>query len=152
MQDREIVENALFHFFQVPVVLVENLLGLGNIHPGIAHLGPGQGHQPFKVGTRDVVVGRRRRHLRQAPQLPHRLLPGFFRHAGGFNFLSEFLDLLLFVGLAQFLLDRLQLFAQVVLALALRDLVLDVRLNLGAELQHLHFPRQLPVQSLEAHL
>ena len=73
------------------------------------------------------------------------------RHARGFDLLAQFLDFLLLVGLAQFLLDGLHLLAQVVLALALRDLVLDVGLNLGAELQHFHFPRQLPVQALQAH-
>ena len=81
-----------------------------------------------------------------------RLLLGLFGHSRGFDLLAEFFDFLLLVGLTQFLLNGFHLLAQVVLTLALRDLVLDVRLNLGAELQHLHFPRQLPVQALQTNL
>ena len=48
--------------------------------------------------------------------------------------------------------DGLHLLAQVVLALALRDLVLDIGLDLGAQLEHFHFPRQHPVQALQSPL
>ena len=52
--------------------------------------------------------------------------------------LAQLVDLgLLLVALAELLLDRLQLLAQEVLALALVDLRLDLRLDLGAELDHL---------------
>ena len=52
--------------------------------------------------------------------------------------LAQLVDLgLLLVGLAELLLDRLELLAQVVLALALVDLRLDLGLDLGAELDHL---------------
>ena len=52
--------------------------------------------------------------------------------------LAQLVDLgLLLVALAELVLDRLQLLAQEVLALALVDLGLDLRLDLGAEPDHL---------------
>ncbi len=45
----------------------------------------------------------------------------------------------LVVAFAEFLLDRLHLLAQEVLALVLADLGLDLRLNLGPELEHFEF-------------
>ena len=61
-----------------------------------------------------------------------------FGHAGGFDLLAQLLDLALaFVLLAQLLLDGLELFAQVVVALRLLHLVLHLGLDLGAQLLHL---------------
>ena len=58
--------------------------------------------------------------------------------AGRLDPLAQLVDLgLLLVALAQLLLDRLELLAEEVLALALVDLRLDLRLDLGAELDDL---------------
>ena len=99
-----------------------------------------------------MIIRRRRRHLGQTSQLPVRLFLGLFRHPRGVDLFAQLLHLLLLVGLTEFLLNGLHLFAQVILTLALRHLILNVRLNLGAELQHLHFPCQLPVQAFQPNL
>ena len=59
--------------------------------------------------------------------------------------LAQLVDLgLLRVALAELLLDRLQLLAQEVLALALLHLGLDLRLDLRAELDHLELAAEDP--------
>ena len=63
-------------------------------------------------------------------------LLGLLGHPGRLDLLAERVDLLrALVGLAQLLLDRLQLLAQVVLALGLGDLRLHLGLDLDAQLE-----------------
>ena len=63
---------------------------------------------------------------------------GLLGQSGRLDPLAQLVDLgLLLVLLAELVLDRLQLLAQEVLALALVDLRLDLGLDLGAELDHL---------------
>ena len=59
---------------------------------------------------------------------------------------------MVFVGFAQFLLDRLHLLAQVVFALGLLHAVLHFALNLVAKLLDFHFLRQVLVDLVEADL
>src|SRR3972149_6472728 len=85
-----------------------------------------------------VRRGRRGRRGGEPVQLAERLLPGLLGHARRLDLLAERVDLLrALVRLAQLLLDRLELLAQEVLALRLRDLGLDLRLDLRAELEDL---------------
>ena len=72
------------------------------------------------------------------------------RHAGRLDLLAQLVDLaLLVVALAQLLLDRLHLLAQVVLALVLLQLALDLALDLAADLEHLEVLDQDLVDALE---
>ena len=104
---------------------------------------PGQLDQPLEVGADDAVLGGRRRQALEASQLALGLLAGVLGKVRRLDPLPQLVDLgLLLVGLAELLLDRLQLLAQVVLALALLDLRLDLRLDLGAELDHLQLAGQ----------
>ena len=99
-----------------------------------------------------AVVGRHGRHARQAVQFLQGLFLHFFRHAGGFDLLPQFFDIaLVFVLLAQFLLDGLHLLAQVVFALRLLHLVLHFGLDLVAQLLDFQFLRQVLVDLLQAH-
>ncbi len=83
-------------------------------------------------------------------ELAQGFLSSLFGHPGGFDLLAELFNVLLLVEFAQLLLDRLHLLAQVVLALALRHLVLNVGLDFRPELLELDLARQLPVQTLQA--
>ena len=70
------------------------------------------------------------------------------------DLVAQLVDLgLLVVALAELLLDRFQLLAEEVLALALVDLQRDLRLDLRAELHHLELapedPRDLPQSLLD---
>jgi hypothetical protein len=94
---------------------------------------------------------RLRRHLAQTVELLLGDLLRFLRHAGRFDPLAELVDLLLaVVVLAQLLLDRLHLLAQVVLALGLADLVGDLRLDLARDLLQLDLARDDLDQLLDA--
>ena len=84
-----------------------------------------------------------------AQGLPVRLLG----HAGGLDLLAKLGQLLApLVALAELLLDRLQLLAQVVLPLGLGHLALDLRVDLRPQLEDLGFLRERLHQRLEARL
>ena len=108
---------------------------------------PGYRDEPVEIRTRHGVLGGGHRHLRQAVQLAQRFLLHCLRHAGGLDPVAQLLDLLrLVVGLAQFLLDRLELLPQEILALVLPHLRLHLRLDLRTELEHLRFLDEKPVE------
>ena len=97
---------------------------------------PGQAEDPLDIGADDAVLGRCRRELLEPGQLTVDSLTGLFGELDLVRAVAELLDLgLLGIGLAELLLDRLQLLAQEVLALrGLHlgdDLVLDLRPELG---------------------
>ena len=99
----------------------------------LAHLGlllPRHAEQPVEVVAHDRGFGRHRRHLLELVEFGARL--GFDRlgHAGFGDLAREFVQVVRrFVDLAQFLLDRLHLLVEVVLALAL----LHLRLHAAAD-------------------
>ncbi len=114
---------------------------------------PRHGQQPVQVGPGDRVLGRRRRHLAEPVQLPEGLLASLVRHAGLLDARPQRVDLLgPLVGLAQLLLDRLQLLAQQVLPLRLGHLRLHLGLDLRAQLQDLGLLGQRRYQLLQARL
>ena len=146
----QVIENAVLHLFQLVVVLVENLLGLADVDLRAGALGPGQHGQPLDVVAGERVVGGHGRHAREPRELLQGLFLHVFRHAGGFDLLAQLVDLALaLVLLAQFLLDGLELLAQVVVALRLLHLVLHLGLDLGAQLLHLDLLGQMLVQQLQ---
>ena len=84
--------------------------------------------------------------MREPVHFAHGLGLHFFGHAGGFQFLAQVIDVARrFVPFAQFLLDGLQLFAQVELPLALGKLALHLRLNPAAQLQQFELAGEVAV-------
>ena len=76
-----------------------------------------------------------------------RLFLHILRHAGGFDLLAQLLDIALaLVLLAEFLLDRLHLLAQIVVALRLLHLVLHLGLDLVAQLLDFELLGQMLVE------
>ena len=150
---REVIEDALLHLHQVEVILVENLLGLGDVHLLVARAGglvPRQRGHPFQVGPRNHVLGRSRSHLRQALELPLAFLLCVGRHAGLFDLLAQLFDFRLAVlGFAQLLLNGLHLLAQQEFALALVHLLLHLVVNLGAQLEDFLFFGKLVDQDFQ---
>ena len=140
-----------FTRLQIVMIEVKNLLRLGDVDFAASGLSPRQYRQPLNVVARERVVGSHGRH----PREPVELLGGFLldlgRHACSFDLLPQFLDVLLpLVQFADFLLDGLQLFAQVVIALRLLHLVLDFGLDLVAQLLDFGFLGQMLVDALHA--
>ena len=149
--DREIVQDALLDLLEIVVIFVEDLLALRNVDLfGAARLVPRQRRHPFQVRARHHVLRRSRRHLRQPLQFAIALFPGFRRHAGFVHFFAELVDLLhRIVGFAEFLLNRLHLLAQQIFTLVLADLLLNLLVNLRAELENLEFLREFADQRFE---
>ena len=132
------------------MVVVEDFLRLLDVDLGLRPLVPGQRHQPVEVGAGHRVLGGGGRHLGEAVELAHRLLLDVLGHARGFDLLAQLVELaLLVVAFPELLLDGLHLLAQVVLALVLLQLRLDLALDLVADLQHLQVLDQHLVQALE---
>ncbi len=120
------------------MILVEDLLGLDDVQLVLAGHRPRQRDQPVEVSACDGVLGRLGGHLGQTVELFFGRLACLLRHPGLFDLLLQLVDLVLaFVLLAELLLDRLHLLAQVVLALGLADLVGDLRLDLAGDLLQL---------------
>ena len=140
---REVFEDTFLHLLETGMILVEDPPRLVDVEVVGRLLAPRQRHQPVEIGPRDRVFRRGRRHLTQAVQLAQGLLLSFLGHPGRLDLRPQLVQLLgAVVGLPELLLDRLELLAQVVLTLAPADLRLDLRLDLGAEGQHLGFLRQ----------
>ena len=132
------------------MVVVQHRAGAGEIQAVRGLLGPRQGHQPVEIGARHRVLRGGRRHLGEPVQLAEGLLRGLLGHAGRLDLLPQLVQLLDgVVPLSQLLLDGLELLAQVVLALALADLGLDLRLDLRPEGQDLGLLGQRGHQPLE---
>ena len=120
------------------MVGVENLAGVLDVEIVGGPLVPGEVEEPVEVGPDHAVLGGGRGEPLEPAELavgdPARLLG----QRRALDPLPQLVDLgLLLVALAELLLDRAELLAQVVLALALVDPLLDLGLDLGAELDHL---------------
>ena len=147
----QVVEDAILHPLQIVVIEVENLLRFRDVDFPARRLGPRQHCEPFHVVASERIVGSHGGHPGQPAELLSRFLLHILRHAGGFDLLPELFNVLLaVVELANFLLDGLELLAQVVIALRLLHLVLDFRLNLVAQLLDFRFLGQMLVDALHA--
>ena len=143
LRDREVLEDALLDLPEVEVVLVEDLLRIGEIEVVDGGLVPRQRGDPVEVGADDAVLGRRGRKPLEPSELAvdglldllgklHRLEPG-----------AELLDLSGFgIAFAELFLDRLQLLAEEELPLPFLHLLLNLRLDLRAELEDLELAVQ----------
>ena len=105
------------------MILVEDGARVLEVEVVLGRLRPRQAEDPVEVGPDDAVLGRRRRQLLEAGELAPGRLEDVLRQALLLDLLAELVDLgLLVVALAQLFLDRLELLAEEVLALALVDL------------------------------
>ena len=150
LADGEVFDDAILRLLEPGVIGVEDALGLQQIDDFLGPLAPRQRDQPVDVGARHGVLGRGHRHLRQTIELAQRFFLDRLGHAGRLDLLGELFDFLgLVVAFAEFLLDRLHLLAQEVLALVLADLRLHLRLNLRSELEDLELLDQDAIQVVQ---
>ena len=153
LQHGQVVENPVLHLFQVVVILVQNLGRPFHVHLRGGGHAPRQAGHPFQVGPRHAVFRRCRRHAPQPAQLAQGFLSHLFGHPGGFEFGAQFVEFALrVVAFAQFLLDGLQLLAQVELPLALGKLPLHLGLNPVAQVEQFQLAREMAVDHGQARL
>ena len=133
------------------MILIENGLPLGDVNIlGSRGFGPRKRDHPFQIGARDHVFRRSRSHLGQPLELAFALLERLGGHPGFFELLAKFVDFdLAVVGFSQFLVNRLELLAQQIFALALADLLLNLLLDLVAQLQNFEFLREFADERLK---
>ena len=131
-------EDALLDFFQAVVVGVQHFFGVVDGAGFLGALLPRHGQQPVNVVAADGGLGRHGRHGFELFQLLDGLLEDFLGHAGGFDLLAQLVELAFFAA-AQFLLDGLDLFVEVVLFLRALHLALDARLDVAVEVELFDF-------------
>ena len=113
MAHGQVLQDALFGFFQSIVVGVQDALGFCNIQLIACFFVPREFHEPVQIGARYGVFGRGFGHARHAFQFALGFCFCFFGHAGGFDHFAQFFnfgtDILSF---AQFILNCPQLLTQ----------------------------------------
>ena len=135
---RQKFQNPLLDLLKPVVVFFQGLLSAVDVANLARALFPGHGEQPVKVVPRDRGLGGHGRHLFQALQFRHGLFLSVLGHARGFDFLLQLLDLAL-LGAPEFLLNRLDLFVQVILPLGALHLPLDAALDSAVYVELLDF-------------
>ena len=122
---REILKDAVLDLVEAVMIFIQHRLGAGQVVLDLGLLAPGQIDQGLDVVAHHRCFGRHRRHQLELLQLAVGLLARFLGHAGGLDLLVQVFEVGTLFAVAQFLLDRLDLLVQVVLALALLHLALD---------------------------
>ena len=124
--DGEALQNAFLDLVKPIVVLVQNALGARHVTGQAAAFLPGNAHHPVDVGPHHGAFRRHRRHLPELAELGKGLFLRLLGQAGFFDRLGQGLEFVRrLLDFAEFLLDRLHLFVEVVLALALFHLLVD---------------------------
>ncbi len=137
----EIFEDAVFDLVQAVMIFGENHFGALDVANFLRALLPGHRQQPVQIVARYGGFGGHRRHHFQPLQFLHGLFLRPFGHAGSFDLLFQLLD---FVGFAaaQFFLNGLQLFVEVVLFLRAFHLALHARIDGAIHVQLFDFDFQ----------
>ena len=115
--DGKIFKDAFLDPVQTIVIVFQYLFGIGKIVVYLGFFSPWQGNERFDVIAHDSRFRRHRRHDFQFFEFRESLVTGFFRHLGQSDFLFKILKISPFLAFAQFALDRLDLFIQVVFTL-----------------------------------
>jgi hypothetical protein len=140
---REELEDAVLDLLDVVVILVQDLPGMVEIEVVLGGLVPGQRRDPLQVAADDAVLGGRGGQALEPLQLAVGLAPDLLGEVDRVELLAQLIRLgHHLVGLAELLLDRLELLAQEVLALRAVELGLDLGLDLRPDRDHVQLARQ----------
>jgi hypothetical protein len=131
------------------VVGIEDLAGGGQILADARPLAPRQTDQRFDEVTHYRRLSRHRRHQPQLPELRLRLGKALLAHSRSLDLLVEFIQIGTFLAFAEFLLDRLDLLVEVILALTLLHLALDASPNALFNLQDVDLSLELREQAFD---
>ncbi len=130
----QVLDDALLDLVEIVVILVEHAARLARIEAVFGRDAPRDLEDPLDVRAQHLVLGRRLRHPLEALEFTRGRLPDGVGKLGLVDALAEVAG----VGgvrLAEFVLDRLELLAQVVLPLRVAHLLLRLRLDLALELE-----------------
>ena len=139
----EELEDAVLDLLDVVVVVVEHLARVLEVEVVLGRRVPRQRGDPLEVRADDAVLGGLRRQRLEALELAVDLLADLLGQLDRGELLAQLVGLGgRLVELAELLLDRLELLAQHVLALALVELGLDLVLDLRADRDDLELARE----------
>ena len=133
------------------MILFENGLGVLQIQLVVRSLVPGQLRYPLEVSANHLRFHRFATGALQSSQLALYFLPRFLWQLKLRQLIAKFRDLLARIVVAELLLNRLELLAEIHLALTLTQLLLDLRLDVFLCFQQTDLPlyvHQNPAQSL----
>jgi len=125
------------------VILVEHLARVPNVEIIFGRHTPRQAHQPIEIRAHDGMLGRLGWDHLEALEFLVGDLARLGRHLRLFDLLLDLFDFgAARVALAQLFLNRLELLAQIVLALIFVELGLHLRLDLVPKFEHLDLAPQ----------
>ncbi len=151
LDDGEEFEEAVFDFGQAEVLFVEDALGFGEVNLVLGLLQPRQVDDPVEVMAGEAVFGHGGGHLREALQFLHGDFAGFGREFGFLDAFAEGFDFgVALLGVAEFALDGVELFAQEEVALRFGEGGGDFGLDFGSQVQQFHLAVQKRQELLEA--
>ena len=134
---RQIFDDAFLYLLKPVVISIENLLRCHDIPAHPALLLPGDGQHPIQVVAHHGRFRTHGAHAAEFLDLGQRLFARFLGEFGGFDLGFDFGDFVLAVfAFAKLLLNRLQLFVQVIFALRLFHLPLHAAADALFHLQH----------------
>ena len=144
-QHGELFKNAVFHFVQTVMVFVQLLFGIVQIEIVFSTVVPWEVEQSFQVGILHGVVGRLRLKSFQFVQFFFESSFDAFAPVLFLCAVVEFVDIV-FVGVAEIVLNRTNLLLQEVGALLLGDVFLCFRLNVGFDFDKLSLAIEVRVE------
>jgi hypothetical protein len=148
---REVFEDSVLDFVEAEVILVEDLAGVRDVEVVVGGDRPWEVREPLEVGPDHRVLRRLRRDDAQSLQLVVGSLARRLRQLRRVELLAQLLELRgAAVPLAELALDRPHLLPEIELLLVLRQLRLDLALDLRAELEELDLAIQDRRQPLQA--
>ena len=136
--DGEVLDNPVLDLFQRIVVRIQDRLGGRNIALQLGLLAPRQAQQHVQVVADHGRFGAHRLHRAQLFEFRIGLGAGLLRQLQAIDLFLQLLQFINLTGIvtAQFLLDRLELFVEVIFALGLLHLALHAPTDATFHLQH----------------
>ena len=129
--------------------LVEDLFRSFNVANFLGTLLPGHRQQPIDIIAADCGFRGHRRHQFQALQFRGGLFVDILGHTGGVDLLLQLVGFV-FLAAAQFLLNRLELFVEVILFLRAFHLALYARIDVAVDIQLFQFNFQNVADAVQA--
>ena len=148
LEHRQVAEDAVLHFFEAVVVLVELLGDGGEVEVVLGVLPPGQVQQRFEVGHLDGVLGQLGVHPLEAQQFPVKGLGDLLGPVLVLGAGLQAFDFGLVGVVAQFVLDGFHLLVEEVLPLLLLDVAAGLILDLAAQFQQLKLALEFAQEAL----
>src|ERR1700691_2324933 len=137
---RKVFEDAFLDLLEAVMIVVEHAFGGEYVALHLGAVLPGNRQQPVEIVAHHRRLGRHRAHGAKLLHLAQRLVARLFGEFGLVDALFELGEFVAAVlALAQLLLDRLELFVEVVLALSLLHLALDARADALLDLENADF-------------